>query len=113
MNAIPSQAESRPTTPHQPNQAEGANGTGVELQQQQRNPVDNTNHFIEVLQLVQHSLQQMMKEICQLNAYKAKEKGSQHDPEHETDKEVKLVGSGLQNMEKCFFTMVNVVALLK
>ena len=48
-----------------------------------------------------------------MNAYKAKEKGSQHDPEHVTDKEVNPMGSGLQNMEKRFFTMVDVEALLK
>ena len=48
-----------------------------------------------------------------MNAYKAKEKGSQHDPKHVTDKEVNPVGSGLQNMEKRFFIMVDVAALLK
>ena len=50
MSAMPSQAESRPTTPHQyqPNQVEGANKAGARPQQQQRTLADNTNFFIEV-----------------------------------------------------------------
>ena len=46
MSVVPSQVESRLATPHLPNQAEGANGARAGLQQQQRNPVDNTNFFI-------------------------------------------------------------------
>ena len=62
MRTVPSQAESRPATPYQPNQVEGTNGVGLGSQQQQRIPVDNTNFFIEVLQSVQHSQQEMMEE---------------------------------------------------
>ena len=78
MSAMPSQAESRPTTPHQqqPNQAEGANGVGARPQPQPRIPTDNANIFIKVLQSLQHSQQQMMEEICQLKIDKTKEKGS-------------------------------------
>ena len=52
MSAIPSQAESRPTTPHQEqlNQTEGANRTGVDPQPQTKVPVDNVNTLVEVLQ---------------------------------------------------------------
>ena len=52
MNVVSSQAESRPTTPHQqqPNQAEGANEMGVGPQPHPRIPTDNANTFIEVLQ---------------------------------------------------------------
>ena len=52
MSAVPSQAESRPTTPHQEqlNQTEGANRTGADPQPQVRAPVDNVNTFVEVLQ---------------------------------------------------------------
>ena len=57
MNAMPSQAKSKPATLHQPDQAEGANGAGAGPQQQQRIPANNTNFFIEVLQSVQHSQQ--------------------------------------------------------
>ena len=49
---------------HQPNQVEGVNGAGAGLQQQQRVPADNANFFIEVLQSMQHSQQQIMEEIC-------------------------------------------------
>ena len=92
MSAVPSQAESKPTTPHQQqlNQTEGANRTGADPQPQTRVLTDNVNTFIEVLQSLQHSKQQMMEEICQLKADKTKEKGSQHDLEHEADKEETL-----------------------
>ena len=60
---------------------------GGEPQPQPRIPTDNANIFIEVLQSLQHSQQQMMEEIHQLKADKTKEKGSQHNPEHATDKE--------------------------
>ena len=65
---------------------------GVGPQPQPRIPIDNANIFIEVLQSLQHSQQQMMEEIRQLKTDKTKEKESQHDPEHATDKEEKLVG---------------------
>ena len=94
MSTVPLYAKSRPATPHQPNQAEGANGVKAGPQQQQRIPANNTNFFIEVLQFVQHSQQQLMKEIHQLKADKTKEKGSQHDPKHVADKEETLVGGG-------------------
>ena len=98
MSVVPSQAESRPTTPHQqqPNQTEGANRTGADCQPQPRIPTENVNTFIEVLQSLQHSQQQMMEEIRQLKADKTKEKGSQHVLEHATDKEETLA---LQNAE--------------
>ena len=51
--------------PHQEqlNQTEGANKTGAHPQPQTRVPVDNVNTFVEVLQSLQHSQQQMMEEI--------------------------------------------------
>ena len=98
MSIVPSQEKSRPTTPHQPNQAGGANGARAGSQQL-RIPTDNTNFFIEVLQSVQHSQQQLMEKIRRLKADKIKEKGSQHDPEHVADKEETLVGGGSQNAE--------------
>ena len=49
--------------PHQHNQVEGVNGASAGPQQQQRIPADNTNFFIEVLQSVQYSQQQLMEEI--------------------------------------------------
>ena len=98
MSIVPSQEKSRPTTPHQPNQAEGANGARARSQQL-RIPIDNTNFFIEVLQSVQHSQQQLMEKIRKLKADKIKEKGSQHDPDHVADKEETLVGGGSQNAE--------------
>ena len=57
MSAVPSQAESRLTMPHQEqlNQTEGANRMGVDPQPQTRVPVDNANTFVEVLQSLQHS----------------------------------------------------------
>ena len=61
MSVVPSQAESRPTTPHQEqlNQTEGANRMGTDPQPQARVPVDNVNTFVEVLQ----SLQQDRKSV--------------------------------------------------
>ena len=90
MSVVPSQAESRPTTPHQEqlNQTEGANRTGADPQPQARAPADNVNTFVEVLQ----SQQQMMEEIRQLKADKTKEKGSQHDPDHAADGVETLAG---------------------
>ena len=66
MSAMPSQAKSRPIMPpqQQPNQTEGVNRMGAEHQPQPRGPTDNANAFIEVLQALQHSQQQMMEEIC-------------------------------------------------
>ena len=55
ISTLPLQAESRPATPHQPNQAKGVNGAGAGPQQQQRIPADNTNFFIKVLQSMQYS----------------------------------------------------------
>ena len=72
MSAVPSQAESRPTTPHQKLQVEGDNRVGAGPQPQPRIPTDNANIFIEVLQSLQHSQQQMMEEICQLKIDKTK-----------------------------------------
>ena len=63
ISIVPSQAKSRPATPHQHNQVEGVNGASAGPQQQQRIPADNTNFFIEVLQSVQYSQQQLMEEI--------------------------------------------------
>ena len=51
MSVMPSQTESRPAMPHQPNQAKGANGVRVGPQHQQRNPVDNTNFFTDVFDI--------------------------------------------------------------
>ena len=115
MSVVPSQAESRLTTPHQqqPNQMEGANRTGVDPQPQLRIPMDNVSTFIEVLQSLQHSQQQMMEEIRQLKADKTKEKGSQHDPEHAADREETLAGGVPRNAEQRFITMAEVAALLE
>ena len=49
---------------------------GVEPQPQLRIPADNANTFIEVLQALQHSQQQMMEEIRQLKINRTNEKGS-------------------------------------
>ena len=89
MSVMTSQAKSRPMTPHQqqPNQAEGDNGVGARPQPQPRIPTDNANIFIEVLQSLQHSQQQMMEEIRELKTDKTKEKESQHDLEHAANKE--------------------------
>lgn len=73
---MPSQAESRPTTLHQrqPNQVEGANGMGAGPQPPPRIPADNANIFVEVLQALQHTQQQMMEEIRKLKTDRTKEK---------------------------------------
>ena len=115
MSAVPSQAESRPTTPHQqqPDQAEGANRVGARPQPQPRIPTDNANIFIEVLQSLQHSQQQMMEEIRQLKADKTKEKRSQHDPEHATNKEETPAGGVPQNAKERFITIAEVATLLE
>ena len=115
MSDVPSQAESRPTTPHQqqPNQAEGANGMGAKPQPHPRIPTDNANTFIEVLQALQHSQQQMMEEIRQLKTDRTKEKGSQHDPEHTADKEETPTRGVPQNAKQHFIIMAKVAALLK
>jgi len=101
--------------PHQqqPNQTEGANRTGADSQPQPRIPTDNVSTFIEVLQSLQHSQQQMIEEIHQLKADKAKEKGSQHDLEHATDREETLVGGIPRNAEQRFITMAEVATLLE
>ena len=92
---------------------EGANKIGVDPQPQPRIPMDNINTFIEVLQSLQHSQQQMMEEIHQLKADKTKEKGSQHNLEHATCREETLVGGVPRNTEQFFFTMAEVAALLE
>ena len=86
---------------------------GARPQPQPRIPTDNASIFIEVLQSLQHSQQQMMEEIRQLKTNKPKEKGSQHDPEHAVDKEETLVGGTLQNAEPRFITMAEEAALLE
>ena len=115
MSVVPSQAESKPTMPHQqqPNQMECANRTGADPQPQPRIPTDNVNTFIEVLQSLQYSQQQMIEEIHQLKADKTKEKGSQHDPEHAADREEALAGGVPRNAEQRFITMAKVAALLE
>ena len=55
----------------------------------------------------------MMEEIHQLKADKTKEKGSQHDSEHATDKEETLAGGVPRNIEQRFITMAEVAALLE
>nr|XP_023914755.1 uncharacterized protein LOC112026305 [Quercus suber] len=113
MSAVPSQAESRPTTPYQlqPNQAEGANEIGAGPQPPPRIPTDNANTFIEVLQALQHSQQQMMEEIRQLKTDRIKEKRNQHDPEHGAEET--LVGGVPQNSDQHFITMAEVATLLE
>ena len=87
---------------------------GVGPQPHPRIPTDNAaNTFIEVLQALQHSQQQMMEEICQLKTDRTKEKGSQHDPEHVADKEETPAGGVPQNAEQRFITMAEVAALLE
>ena len=76
-------------------------------------PTNNANIFIEVLQSLQHSQQQMMEEIRQLKTEKTKEKGSQHDPEHAADKKETPAGGVPQNTEQRFITMAEVAALLE
>ena len=115
MSVVPSQAESRPTMPHQqqPNQVESANEVGAGPQPQPRIPTNNANIFIEVLQSLEHSQQQMMEEICQLKADKTKEKGSQHDPKHVANREETLVRGVPRNTEQRFITMAEVATLLE
>ena len=55
----------------------------------------------------------MMEEIRLLKTDRTKEKGSQHDPEHATDKEGTPAKGVPQNAEQCFITMAEVVAFLK
>ena len=69
--------------------------------------------FIEVLQSLQHSQQQMMEEIQKLKTDKTKEKGSQHDQEHAGDEEETPIGGASQNAEQRFITMAEVAALLE
>nr|XP_023884640.1 uncharacterized protein LOC111996840 [Quercus suber] len=83
---------------------------GARPQPPPRIPADNTNTFVEVLQALQHSQQQMMEEIRQLKTDRTKEKGSQDDLEHAVE-EI-LVGGVPQNTDQRFITMVDVVALL-
>ena len=92
---------------------DGANGMGAEPQPHPRIPTDNANTFIEVLQALQHSQQQIMEEIHQLKTDRTKEKGSQHDPEHAADKEETPAGGVPQNIEQRFITMTEVSALLE
>ena len=54
MSVIPSQAESRPASPHHPNQGEGAIDVGGGPQQYQRKPRDKVSRFIEMMQLMDH-----------------------------------------------------------
>ena len=115
MSVVPLQAESRPITPYQQqlNQTEGANRMGADPQPQTRVPADNVNTFIEVMQSLQHSQQQMMEEIRQLKANKTKEKGSQHDPDHVANKKETLARGAPRNAEQRFITMAEVAALLE
>ena len=55
----------------------------------------------------------MMEEIRLLKMDGTKEKGSQHDPEHTTDKEETPARGVPQNAEQCFITMAEVMAFLK
>ena len=55
----------------------------------------------------------MMEEIHQLKTDRTKEKGSQHDLEHATDKEETPAGGVPQNAEQRFITMAEVAALLE
>ena len=55
----------------------------------------------------------MMEKIRQLKADKTKEKGSQHDPKHATDKEETLARGVPRNVEQRFITMAEVAALLE
>ena len=84
---------------------------GAEPQPQPRIPADNANTFIEVLQALQHSQQQMMEEIRQLKTNRTNEKGSQHDPEHAAEESP--AGGVLQNAEQRFIIMVEVAAFLE
>ena len=82
-------------------------------QPQARAPADNVNTFIEVLQSLQHSQQQMMEEIRQLKADKTKEKGSQHNPDHAADGVETLAGGAPRSAGQRFITMAEVAALLE
>ena len=84
---------------------------GAEPQPQPRIPTDNANTFIEVLQALQHSQQQMMEEIRQLKIDRTNEKGSQHDPEHAAEETP--TGGISQNVEQRFITMTEVATLLE
>ena len=86
---------------------------GDEPQPPPRIPTDNANVFIKVLLSLQHLQQQMMKEIRQLKTNKTKEKGSQHNPKHATNKEETLAGVVPQNTDQRFITMAEVAALLE
>ena len=77
-----------------------------------RIPTNNANTFIEMLQALQHSQQQMMEEICLLKTDRTKEKWSQHDPKHAADKEETPAGGVPQNIKQRFITMVEVTTLL-
>ena len=55
---------------------EGDNKVGAEPQPQLRILTDNANIFIDVLQSLQHSQQQMMEEIRQLKIDKTKKKAA-------------------------------------
>ena len=48
-----------------------------------------------------------------MRANKAKEKGSQHDPEHAADKEETPVGGAPQNTKQRIINMAKVAVLLK
>ena len=86
---------------------------GARPQPQPRIPTDNANIFIEVLQSLQHSQQQMMEEIRQLKTDKTKEKRSQHDPEHAANKEETPAGGVPQNAKERFITIAEVATLLE
>ena len=95
------------------NQTEGANRTGANPQPQTKVPVDNVNTFVEVLQSLQHSQQQMMEDIRQLKADKTMEKSSQYDLDHAADRKETLAGGVPRNAEQRFITMAEVAALLE
>ena len=86
---------------------------GVGPQPHSRIPTDNANTFIEVLQALQHSQQQMMEEIRQLKTDRTKEKRSQHNLEHAVDKEDTPARGVPQNAEQRFITMAEVTAFLE
>ena len=73
---------------------------GAGPQPHSRISTDNANTFIEVLQALQYSQQQMMEEIRQLKMDRTKEKGSKHDPKHVADKEETLARGVPQNVEQ-------------
>ena len=85
---------------------------GAGPQPHPRIPTNNANTFIEMLQALQHSQQQMMEEICLLKTDRTKEKWSQHDPKHAADKEETPAGGVPQNIKQRFITMVEVTTLL-